>query len=94
LEVTVDPETIKVIANLGSAAVMALLFAWLLTKEMPTQRKEASDHVARILAEERKARTEDREAMVKALNSNTASNNLLSGQISNVCKHPVACSRP
>lgn len=89
-----DPETIKVLANLGSAAVMALLFAWLLTKEMPAQRRESAEHLAKIMSEERKARAEDRGAMVEALNANTRSNSVLSSQISGVCKHPGTCPGP
>lgn len=88
-----DPETIKVLANLGSAAVMALLFAWLLTKEMPAQRREAASSLGHILDEERKARAADRAAMVEAINANTKSNSQLSAEIGNVCKHPGICPR-
>lgn len=88
-----DAATLKTIAEFGSTVVLAALFAWMLIKEMPAQRRESSQRLDAMLAEERKARAEDRTAFVTALNENTKSNAKLNESIATVCKHTGQCPR-
>lgn len=77
----------KAIAEVGSTVVLAALFAWLMIKEMPAQRRENAARLEALLKEERQARAEDRAAMVKSLDENTKSNARLNESIASVCKH-------
>jgi len=82
-----DPVLMKAIAEVGSTVVLAALFAWLMIKEMPAQRRENAARLEAILKEERQARAEDRTKMVEALEANTKSNAKLNESIATVCKH-------
>ena len=82
-----DPVLMKAIAEVGSTVVLAALFAWLMIKEMPAQRRENAARLEALLKEERQARAEDRAAMVKSLDENTKSNAKLNDSIASVCKH-------